>query len=184
MENKLALDIIGLYENNIVNLFSINQIASHLGKTYPYINKKVTKMLEEGILKKTVVGKSYLCSLNLENEQTLYMLGLLQSMKKKSFPQLNSVNRFIEKNMFEVTIHSIVKHKKTLVFIIDDLKDRRKIERTFETAKVIDREEFLDALADSSIFSDHTVLYGFERFMELMKVELDELKRLYSPLRY
>jgi len=179
------MDIIGLYDSNLVNLFSINQIAGKLGKKYPYINKKVTGLLKSNILKKTVVGKSYLCSLNFENEKTILMLCMRQYMKKKKVSEAEQVLDFVEKNSLNITIHSVLKYNGSLLFVVDNIRDRRKIERAFAHARVVGKQEFLDLLdEEEKLFRNHTVIYGAERFFELLKLELDELKRLYSPLRY
>ncbi len=182
--NKLEMDIIRLYDSNLVNLFSINQIASKLGKKYPYINKKVTEMLEQGVLNKIVVGKSYLCSLNLDNELTVIMLSLIEMSKKKKTRQ-DKVESFIERTRLSMTIHCVVQYGKKLLFVVEDLKDRRKIEREFPGSTVADKAELLDMLGtEKDLYSGHSVLYGRERFFELLKIELDELKRQHSPLKY
>ncbi len=184
IENKLEMDIIRLYDNNLVNLFSINQIASMLGKKYPYVNRKVTEMLEEGILNKTVVGKSYLCSLNFTNERTIIMLSLMEASKKKP-ASWQKAAAFIEKTRLSMTTHCVVSYGDRLLFVIEDLRDRRKVEREIPGAVVADKGEFLDMLgAEKELFIAHAVLYGKERFFELLTLELDELKKRHSPLKY
>jgi len=184
-ENKLEMDIIGLYDSNLVNLFSINQIAAKLGKKYPYINKKVTSLLKENILKKTVVGRSHLCSLNMENEQTLLMLSMRQLVKKRKLKISEEINEFIEQNKLTITIHCVVKYNNSLLFVVENIKDRRRIVRRFSDAVVVGKQEFLDLLDEEErLFRGHIVLYGTERFYEFLMIELEELKRQYSPLRY
>jgi len=184
IENKLEKDIISLYDNNLVNLFSINQIANKLGKKYPYINKKVNELLDQKILNKIVVGKSYLCSLNFENDKTIILLSLLELNKKKR-QSFENFENFVNKTRLEITIHCIIKFNNRILFVVEDLRDRRKIEREFKGTLVVDKREFLDLLGDEKqLFINHTVIYGREKFFELLKLELDELKRLYSPLNY
>ncbi|TAL51759.1 MAG: hypothetical protein EPN86_06035, partial [Nanoarchaeota archaeon] len=79
--NQLELSIIGLYSDDLTSGFTILQISKLLKKAYPYINRKVNEFISEGILKKTVVGKSYLCHLNIENNQTTILLTLIQLKK-------------------------------------------------------------------------------------------------------
>jgi len=184
-ENRLEMDIIGLYDDNLVNLFSINQIATKLGKKYPYINKKVTELLNQRILNKTVVGKSYLCSLNMENEKTLLMLCMMELYKKQRVAGLSKILQFVEHNKLQITIHCVLRYNGKLLFVVEDIKDRRKIERQFRDCAVVSQQEFLDMLdEEEKLYRKHIVLYGAERFYELVRLELDELKRLYSPLRY
>ena len=65
------------------------------------------------------------------------------------------------------------------------MHDRRKIQREFSDCLIVDKKEFLDLLTEEKkLFTNHTILYGTEKFFELLKFELNELKRLYSPLKY
>jgi hypothetical protein len=181
---KLEEKIIALYDSNLVNLFSINQIARALNKTYPFVNKKVTELLDRSILKKTVVGKSHLCSLNFENEATIHLL-LAHQLQKKRRMQTEAIERFIRARRLSMTIHCVVRHGDKLLFVVENLKDRREIAREFPTAEVCDKKEFLDYLIDDKdIFRDHVVIYGAERFFELLMMDLSELKKTHSPLTY
>lgn len=184
MDNKLEQQIIALYNPNLVDLFSINKIATKLKKTYPYVNKKVTELLQRGILKKTIVGKSYLCSLNFENDETLLYLSMNELQKKKAVDAAE-LDSFAKENMLTLSIQCIVKSKNRLIFVIDDLKDRREIERRFEKAVIVDRKEFADMLIDEpELFKEHTVIEGRESFFRLLRTVLDELKKKHSPLSY
>lgn len=179
----LDQEIIGLYDSNLLNLFSINEISKRLGKKYPYINKKVTSLIEKGILKKIVVGRSHLCSLNLENERTILLLALNEINKQTNDTKV--IKDFIKKHNLDLTIHSVVKFQDKSIFILNNLRDRRKIERFFENAIALDKTEFIDMLIeDSSLFSEHTVVYGYERFFELITFAREELKKVYSPIAY
>lgn len=79
--NQLELSIIGLYSDDLTSGFTILQISKLLKKAYPYINRKVNEFIFEGILIRTIVGKSYLCHLNIENSQTTILLTLIQLKK-------------------------------------------------------------------------------------------------------
>jgi len=183
--NQLEQDIISLYDDNLVNLFSINQIAHKLGKKYPYINKKVNQLIKQNILNKTVIGKSYLCSLNFENHKTVLMLCMRQYLKTSKEKAAAEVNRFIDEQKMDLSIHCVVSYNNHILFVVEDLRDRRKITRRIKRARVVGKQEFLDLLdEEEAVFRKHAVIYGAERFFELLRIELDELKRLYSPLRY
>jgi hydrogenase maturation factor HypF (carbamoyltransferase family) len=182
---KLEQQIIALYSDNLVNLYSINQIAKKLQKTYPFINKKVTQLLELRILNKIVIGKSYLCSLNFDNEKTILYLALRELEKKRTASETGSLATFLDANRLSLSIQLVVKYNGKMLFVVENLKDRREIQRAFPTADVCDKKEFLDLLVDDAkLFTNHTILYGAERFYELLKIDLPELKRLHSPLRY
>lgn len=182
-ENKLEQDIIGLYSENLVNLFSINEIAKRLNKKYPYINKKVTQLINKGILKKIVVGRSYLCSLNLENEKTILLLALCQINKKN--PESKDIRKYIIKNNLELVIHSVVSYHGNLVFVVNGLRDRKAIMDNYPEAQIVHKSEFVDMLLETpALFQNHLVLYGYERFFELIVSVKDELISKYSPIRY
>ncbi|MEK6967293.1 MAG: hypothetical protein AABX51_01540 [Nanoarchaeota archaeon] len=82
--NDLELDIITLYADDLTAGFTILQISKLLKKAYPYINKKSNEFISEGIFRKTVVGKSYLCRLNLASNQTRILLALIEMKKLES----------------------------------------------------------------------------------------------------
>ncbi len=198
--NKLELDIIRLYDSNFVNLFSINQISRLLNKKYPYINKKVKGMIKEGILKKTIVGKSHLCSLNLKSRKAVLLMALNEISKlekgiknkkearagRKAINEIaDKISEFVNKNILMVNIFSVVVSDRRIVFIVDDKKKRRLIFSEFENAEVVEKDEFLDMLVyDESIIKNHIVVYGVENFFELVSIASDELKREYSPIKY
>jgi len=181
---KLEKDIIRLYDRNIVNLFSINQIAKLLNKKYPYVNKKVSELIEQRILNRIIVGKSHLCSLNLNNEMTIQYLSLIE-IEKREKSKTQQIDEFITQNLLSITIHCVIRSKNRLFFIIENIKDRRKIERAFDKAIVVDKTEFLDLISeDRDLFNDHLIIYGYHKFYELLELELDEVKKIHSPLRY
>lgn len=183
-ENNLEKQIIQLYDTNLVNLFSINQISKNLKKKYPYINKKVSGLINKGIIKKTIVGRSYLCSLNLENPKTLILLAL-NEMEKKKPANAEEIIKYVELNNLTLTILSVIESKNRLLFVVNDIKDRRPIQRQFINSEVIDKQGLLDMLSDNKeLFTSHTIIYGYENFFGLLKIELNELKRQHSPLQY
>ncbi|MGM5482101.1 MAG: hypothetical protein ACQESF_01435 [Nanobdellota archaeon] len=182
-ESELVQKIVKLYDSNLLNLMSINEISKKLGKKYPYINKKVSDLIECGILKKTVIGRSYLCSLNLDNEKTVLLLALNEINKQD--PDRKIVKDFICNYNLELSINSVVKNQGKLIFILNSLRERKKIERFFEGSLVLDKGEFVDMLIeDHSLFSNHCVVYGYERFFELIIFAREELKKVYSPIKY
>jgi hypothetical protein len=178
-------EIIALYSPNLVSLYSINQIARMLGKPYPFVSKKVTGLISRGVLNRTVVGKSHLCSLNFDNPETSILLSQQMLAKRAGNAQAEAVERWLRQNLMRITVHCVVATPTKLVFVLENLRDRREVMRVFPSSEVLDRREFLDMLCDDEeMFGSHTVLYGAERFIELVRIELDELKRLHSPLRY
>ncbi len=184
-KNTLENEILRLYTDNLVNLFSINQIAKKLSKKYPYINKKVGMLISSGILKKIVVGRSHLCSLNLDNPKTVLALAMAELELQKKIPDIRKIKEGIAELRFRTSLLVCVYYKEKLVFVVDNIRDRREIVRAFSDSIVLDRNQFLDLMLDDpELFSSHIILYGFEKFYELLMFEIDEIKRRYSPLRY
>ena len=81
--NRLEKEILGIFDRDIYSLLSINQISKKLHKAYPYINAKVNELIKEGVLNKSQIGRSYLCSLNLNSEKTIALLSLMGTEKKE-----------------------------------------------------------------------------------------------------
>jgi hypothetical protein len=191
LKKNIENEIIALYSSNLVNIFSINQISKLLKKKYPYVNKKASFLIENNILNKIEIGKSYLCSLNFNNDKTLFLLVFNEILKKESLKyNINNINNdffedYIKLKSIEYGILSVFFSDNKFIFILNDLKYRRKIEEIFHNSIIIDQNEFSDLLIEKSIyFEKFTVLYGYERFFELIKYNFEELKKVYSPLKY
>jgi hypothetical protein len=70
--------------------YSINEIARLLHRTYPYVHKKVTELLKDGILSEVALGNVRLCSINLANDDAILLLALNASKKKQIFLKKNA----------------------------------------------------------------------------------------------
>lgn len=192
--NALEQEIIRLYSGDVSSVYSINQIAGRLGKKYPYINKKVTVLIKNRIFKKTIVGRSYLCSLNLENEETIYLLILNEIKKKKEAltknPELQATLEYIEKINKALGISLVVKEDNKLFFVVE--KEEKKsmletsvIKQAMPGLKIEahTKEEFLRILLeDSELREKRIILHGYEKYYEYLKEIEDKLKIRYSKL--
>ena len=89
----------GKVEGTIIELLfkqhrslTIRQISGKLGKAYPHIHTVTTRLLDEGVLTKDIVGNAYACSLNLQHEKAKAMVILEEyghaslELKKKRVP--------------------------------------------------------------------------------------------------
>ncbi|MFZ2970186.1 MAG: hypothetical protein WA063_03505, partial [Minisyncoccia bacterium] len=86
---KLELKIVDLLARNAEKRFVINEIAEALGEYYSFVHRTVGRLSKEGVIKKEKAGKSFLCSLNLENEKTLALIKLGEIEKKEEFYNAN-----------------------------------------------------------------------------------------------
>jgi hypothetical protein len=192
--NALEQEIVSLYSDNLSSLFSINQIASMLGKKYPYINKKVTILIKNKIFKKMVVGRSYLCSLNLQNDETIYLLVLNEIRKKrivlKNNTRLEKAFDYIYKISQLTDAEIVLYFKEKIVFVMKSNAESDQLAKSilkealhgieFET---MTKEKLLQAVIDDkSLHEDKTILLGFEKYYGFIREIEDELKVRYSKL--
>ena len=186
--NALEQDILELYSDNPSSLYSINQIATKLGKKYPYINKKVTILIKSQIFRKTVIGRSHLCSLNLKNDETIYLLILNEIRKKKklleSNPRLREATSYICKVARLSGAEIALKDRQGLLFVTPRKEEAEALSRSIvkqalggHEFRAMPRQEFLEMLKeDREIHSSHTILQGFEKYYECIREIEDELK--------
>ncbi|MFH0869532.1 MAG: hypothetical protein V1866_00565 [archaeon] len=192
--NPLEQDIIELYSDNISSIYSINQIAGKLGKKYPYINKKVSLLIKNRIFKKIVVGRSYLCSLNLRNDETIYLLILNEIKRKKAeleaHPKLQGTMDYLDKVKKTIPIQLVIKSKENLFFVFEGSDDKERFEKgTFKQLfshyqmEALTKESFLAMLVeDKDIQENHIILHGFEKYYAYLKEIETELNLKYSKL--
>ncbi len=193
MGSDIEQDIIALFDKNLKNVLTINKIASLLNKKYPYVHKKVNELITQGILQKKAIGKAHLCSLNLPEPRT--MLALAHHELNKRDKLSHELKDFIEKILELKTIVPItclVLHKKqTLYVVIEDnskimlTKERiEHLERINLSCEIIGKEDLKRLLLDqqTSLYSNHIILYGFERFFELIAEISPQLEQAYNPL--
>jgi hypothetical protein len=189
--SNIDLEILGLFDKDITRVLSINQISKLLNKKYPYVNKKTNQLINRRILKKVVFGKAYLCSLNLQEEETIILLSLLELEKKKAFlkknlslksslPQIDEIKQTIPLTL-------VIFSGRKILFIIQDIKSKKALESKLKNVKTkiqiltkIDLQKRL--LENKSILEDHIILYAFEKYYEYLAEIEDKLRIRYSPL--
>jgi len=192
--NELEQEIISLYSKDISSLYSINQIAHKLGKKYPYINKKVTILIKNNIFRKTIIGRSYLCSLNLKNDETIYLL-ILNEMHKKSRelkqnPELQEVLDYMEKAKKIISLQIVLKSSNRILFVLEKQEDKEQFEKAIIKqalgkwkTEIHTKESFLkELLKTKELHEKHVILHGYEKYYECIKEIEDELKLRYSKL--
>lgn len=192
--NELEQEIISLYSKDISSLYSINQIAHKLGKKYPYINKKVTLLIKNNIFRKTIIGRSYLCSLNLKNDETLYLLILNEIHKKsselKQNPRLQEVIDYVDKAKKIINLQLVLKSRDRILFVLDKPEEKEQFEKAILKQAMKDykteihtKESFLkEMLKTKELHEKHTILQGYEKYYEYIREIEDELKLRYSKL--
>jgi len=129
--NKLEQSIISVFQENLSSTYSINQISKILKKSYPLVNKKSNFFLQEGILKKIDIGRSYQCFLNMHNDKTKVLMAMNEINKKELFARKN---HYFDTVMTEVSqlakkfhIDTVLLYKKTLIFVTSDTDKKDEI---------------------------------------------------------
>ncbi len=184
--NKLELRIIELYNRDITLLLSINQIAKKLNKAYPHINTKVNEFIKEGIFNKVQVGRSYLCSINLENPKAVALLMLNDAINKESFLKKQSTKFSEELNKIskEFKIYTIFISNSKIYIILDHIHDKEAIKIISHELKKFDliflsKHEFQTHIIHDKSLLDKTILYSSQKYYEL----LNEIKTQLSYLK-
>lgn len=183
---KLDMEVIALYDSNLADMFSINRIASLLKKAYPMINRHVNGMIQRGILKKTIVGRSHLCTLNLARDETLMLLSYLEISKKervkKNISELASSLRELRRRR---SIRTAILSGKKVIVVLDNVLEADSIREVLAydgPIAFVDRSTIKRQLIESKeLFRDHVVLFGYELFFDMVQ-EIKEHLHKYNPL--
>ena len=188
--NKLDQEIIALYDSNLKDVFSINQISKKLNKKYPYINKKVTDLLNLKVLKKIEIGRSYLCSLNLDQERTILFLTFNELSKKERLyrkrPKIKKIEEMIRSSS-EAVISFAVYAGDRIIVVVENESGKKIFKASQLKSQVklsfMNKQAFFSALLDNTdgLFTNHTVIYGYERFFEMISGDNERLNLKYNP---
>jgi len=192
---KLELKIVDLLARNIEKKFTINEIAKTLKKYYSFVHRTVNKLIKDGVITKEKAGKSYLCSINLENEKTIVLIQLSEIEKRSEFYSSNKEIKLILED-FVKSAESIVNPISIVLFgsyakgtvtkesDIDILllsKTKAGIDRIAKeiyakygkeiNALIMTSDDFKkqkDKVVIKEIINNHYVLYGAEKFVNLV----------------
>ncbi len=174
--SKLDQEIISIYNRDITALKSINQISHILNKSYPNINYKVNSLISKGILNKKEIGRSYLCSINLDSDKAVLLLSLNEVSKRdRKIKKLGK--NFIEDIKTirsEFDIYTIILKKNKLFFVLDHIHDQEAIKNLFPKLNrfeliFLTKKEFKQYLIQNKDFLQRaTVLCCYESYYELL----------------
>ena len=192
---KLELKIVDLLARNTERKFTINEIATSLKEYYSFVHRSVNKLINDSVVTKEKAGKSYLCSINLGNEKTIALVNLSEIEKKNEFYNSNKELKIILED-FVKSIESAVNSISIVLFgsyakgtatkesDIDILlisKTKTGIDKTTKdvyakygkeiNAVVMASKDFKrqkDRALIKEVIKDHYVLYGVEKFVNLV----------------
>lgn len=176
--NQLENDIIGIFNRDPTLFLSINQISKRLKKAYPHINSKVNALIKQGILNKTLVGRSCLCSINLQSDKAIVLLSYNEIEKKESylhsFENAESILSELRKIKSDFQVYTIFVQNKQICFVIDHIYDKEAIKNSFPSIRrlkpvFMSKSDFQKRVeSDKSFITDPIVLYSPEAYYELI----------------
>jgi hypothetical protein len=183
--NKLEQSIINVFQEDLSSTYSINQVSKILKKSYPLINKKSNFFLQEGVLKKINIGRSYQCFLNMHNDKTKVLMALNEINKRELYARKNtnfdSVVDELSQLAKKFRIDTIILYKKTLIFVTSDTDQKNDILETsiltkdynllFFTKKIF-QERFIE---DKDLQRYHLILYNTDICLNLITSIADKL---------
>ncbi|MEM4711267.1 MAG: hypothetical protein QXL18_04955 [Candidatus Woesearchaeota archaeon] len=187
--NKLEQSIIGIFESNLSETFSINSISKILNKAYPYINKKSKSLINEGVLGKINIGNSYQCYLNLKNDKAKIFLAMIEINKKESLlknsPQIINVINELTQITAKFDIETALLYKKNIILIQRNIKNsefekKRISDYTLLTQQynliLMSRKEFQDIFVNNEdLRKYHYVLINTENYVNIISEIYDIL---------
>lgn len=192
---KLELKIVDLLSRNRERKFTINEIAKSLKEYYSFVHRIVNKLFKDNVISKEKAGKSYLCSVNLENEKTIALIQLSEIEKKNEFYNSNKELKVILEDFVKsaesavnpisiVLFGSYVKGTATKESDVDIILISKTKAGIDKIAKEIyakygkeinavlltpgDFKKQKDKALIKEVIKDHCILYGVEKFVNLV----------------
>jgi hypothetical protein len=183
--NKLEQAIIGIFQDDLSKVLSINEIARRLHKAYPYVHKKTSFFISENILKKTHIGNSFQCSLNLHEEKTRLFMKINEINKRdasiKKDDTLLRIKKEIEGDIAAIPglrVDTVIMHGNDIFYVLEDMEHSSIIQQKNKLEKhnliFFNKETFLQYfLNNSHLMKNHVILYGIDSYLEITS-ELEE----------
>jgi DNA-binding Lrp family transcriptional regulator len=173
-------EILEFYSEDIAAYHSINQIAKKLGKKYPYVNKRASSLLEQGILKKSVLGNTYLCSVNFSSDSAIALLSLVEIGKRDKAIAKDELLKQLLQQIKEEKRYSnlicVVISGNRLIYVRDG-REQISLPRVRGFSSVaVDAAEFSKMLCSEKIAKEHIILLGFEGYFGLVRGVEKELR--------
>jgi len=179
--SRVEEEIFGIFCRDITLALSINQIASRLQKAYPHVYSVVISLIREGILNKAQVGRSYLCSINLKNENAVLLLSLAALKRRDMLLKRKKIFHVVEnfKNLSkEFKIYTAAIHNDMLHIVLDYKHDSEAIKAAEPSLKryrlrFYTKEEFIKNCED---FKSSVIVYSFTGFYNLIADVLPKIR--------
>lgn len=170
---SIEIDIIRLYDQNLRGVYTIRAIAQKLGHAYPYVHRTIQKLLVVGVLRAATVGGSRCISIDLRNRRAVLYLTELELEKRAQLPETTRrlADALDHDGTMRIETAVAAEHQ---VYIVGDGQ--------YPGAQTVSRERFIELLLTTTLFTNHTVLYGYERFFSILAANQPALDDTYHPL--
>lgn len=162
MIRKSELNVMNLFRMNIFLKKTIREISILLKKDYPNIYNAVMELEKEGFLKIEKIGKSKLCSIEL-NQKTISLFSFLDEQEsfQANIPNMKKILDFKEfdENILLITGSYVLgKQAKTsdidLVLIVKE--------------KAFEKQKLLENLTSLMVPKVHVLVFSYKDFMEML----------------
>ena len=188
--NKLEQSIISVFQYNLSQTFSINELAKKLHKSYPMINQKSNFFLKEGILRKINIGRSYQCFLNLNNDKARILMSINEVNTRESFIEKNKDFQVVMEELSKTysnnrntDIITIIFTKSDIIFVLKELET--KLITSIQGSLLLPSKYKLsffsidlfkeDIINNYSLQKDHVILFNIEKYIEILSLINDRL---------
>jgi len=194
---KLELKIVDLLNRNRKE-FTINEMAKTLKQHYSLVHRFTGRLAKDKVIIKKKIGNSYVCSLNLENEKTITLLVLSEIERKDEFYNksrklkliledfVSSVKEEFKGKLYSIVLFGsyakdravkgsdidvfiLVKDKISADKIIREIYSKYGMEINVVMLDLKELEQQKNKEFFKEIISNHYIIYGTDRFTEIMK---------------
>lgn len=169
----IELDILQLFDNNLRGFYTINAISTKLDKAYPYVHRTVHALIGLGVLRSVPVGKSLCLTVNLRNRRAVLYLTELELAKRSQLPAAVQTLAKELDAAGTLAIETVV-YGDGNAYVVGS--------GSHPGLTTISSERFKELLLTTSLFSEHVVLAGYERFFAYLASIQQELDGKYNPL--
>ena len=164
-------EIIRVFSSGFNRELTINQVAKLIKKSYAFTNTTVHQLINEGILKRRIIGSSILCSLNLASEKAIAFLVFNSIGRTNGF--MKSLDDTKRKKLLELT-RELENHPILTAYLVGSevnvvTQDKSQIklaQKSFKT-KIMSKSEF-ESIVKSIDFPKMIIIHNHERFWRLM----------------
>jgi predicted nucleotidyltransferase len=199
MLTEKELRIVELYRKNILVSYTIREVMKKINtKSYNWIYNTIKKLENKNIIKCLEKGKSTICSINLEEQQTLIYLALLEETNPliEKIPNIKKIKALMPSDfhIFLITgsyadSSATQKSDMDVVVIIDKKENKRGLSNLLNRKGelmiphlhpfIFTKDEFFEMLTNKEenygkeIAKKHLIVSGAELYYKILREAID-----------